>query len=379
MVIPANGTKPKPAMIEKAFGNKHVVRLRQKLGTEELADQFILDLSELISAHREQGKTLVIEDLDLSENKIPTEQLEAIFNHIVDGAVHVERLRCFGMATLDDTVAITIAGWLAGVATENVPYEMHLSDCALTEEGFGEIIRAIEENDTFPAPDPRHPSKGKLPVYIRVENNYIESSAIQQFIDGGVITKMLKGDIVHSDTHKVRLLSSRDRGFQQRTGPPPAPEDARAPRPYRGKGAGKSLRTDAVRPWHQRSTPTSMSGRYPTTHRVASSLQPASRTQAMGSRVASSAPWKAAPYDAFSARTKRAAGDEKFGDVKRSRVDTTRRDPKGAGKGAGKAPGGRLPPGWEEHWSDEYKLNYYWNSKTGESSWEKPGGSGKIK
>eukprot|EP00969_Alexandrium_andersonii_P312346 13800355-Alexandrium_andersonii.AAC.1 len=34
--------------------------------------------------------------------------------------------------------------------------------------------------------------------------------------------------------------------------------------------------------------------------------------------------------------------------------------------------GGGLRPPWEEHWSEKYHLTYFWNSKTGESSWERP-------
>lgn len=47
----------------------------------------------------------------------------------------------------------------------------------------------------------------------------------------------------------------------------------------------------------------------------------------------------------------------------------------GKGKGKGKEPrkGSKgLPANWEEHFSEEYSLHYFWNSKTGDSSWEKP-------
>ena len=37
----------------------------------------------------------------------------------------------------------------------------------------------MNENPAFPADDPRKPEEGKLAVYLRIEGNYIETSAIQ--------------------------------------------------------------------------------------------------------------------------------------------------------------------------------------------------------
>jgi len=51
-----------------------------------------------------------------------------------------------------------------------------------------------------------------------------------------------------------------------------------------------------------------------------------------------------------------------------SRVDRSRsptRRPTGE-------PGLPLPPGWEEHWSEEHRLPYFWNHVTGQSIWERP-------
>ena len=31
-----------------------------------------------------------------------------------------------------------------------------------------------------------------------------------------------------------------------------------------------------------------------------------------------------------------------------------------------------MPPDWEKHWSDQYETYYYWNKKTGESTWDQP-------
>ena len=32
----------------------------------------------------------------------------------------------------------------------------------------------------------------------------------------------------------------------------------------------------------------------------------------------------------------------------------------------------QLPHPWEELWSVQYKIPYFWNPETGDSSWEKP-------
>jgi hypothetical protein len=43
-----------------------------------------------------------------------------------------------------------------------------------------------------------------------------------------------------------------------------------------------------------------------------------------------------------------------------------------AQKGGRSKENGKLPSPWEEHWSEEYGLHYFWNSKTGDSTWERP-------
>jgi len=44
--------------------------------------------------------------------------------------------------------------------------------------------------------------------------------------------------------------------------------------------------------------------------------------------------------------------------------------PKAGFRGAGASDS--LPQFWEEHWSDEYSVSYFWNSKTKESRWARP-------
>ncbi|CAE7643290.1 unnamed protein product [Symbiodinium sp. CCMP2592] len=233
-----------PKWLKDAFQPRREGRLalclRQKLKDDSDAQLFCAELDRRIEEAAEKAETLKFEDFDISQNAIPTEHLETMFNSISSPSIHIERLRAFGIATFDDTAAILLSGWLQGVTSSNVPHEMHLSDCALTAVGFRAIMDALTDNDVFPATDPRNPQRGQLPIYMRVEGNYIESSALKTAVENGVaITFTKNGGMGHSDTAKCRLLvRSEDHSFAQKEGEPPAPEDAAPPKPVREKGKG---------------------------------------------------------------------------------------------------------------------------------------------
>merc|ERR1719343_810998 len=220
---------------------KHVVRQRQGLKTAERAERFCRELEARIEEHKDSGEVLVFDDFDISENKIPTNHLESIFAALADSGVHVERFRAFGCATLDDAAATLLSGWLASVTAENCPYELHLSDCALTSDGFQAIMSALIDNDTFPAADPKAPSRGPLALYLRLEHNYIDPKDMEKAVEDGHVVKMKKGKTPHGVKGvKARIIVREDGQFQQKRGEPPAPEDVPDPRPFRGdKGKGK--------------------------------------------------------------------------------------------------------------------------------------------
>jgi len=227
------------------IGGKWVVRMRQQLKTAEDADEFCQELSSHIEEHRDRGKTMVFEDFDIAQNSIPFEQTETLFGLLCGSAVQVERLRCFGMPTLDDSGMIVLSGWLQQVTSETMPFELHLSDCAVTAVGFRALMEALAENATFPGLDPKMPSRGQLPLYLRLEGNYIDEAAMQESVDEGIAVTMTKsGGLGHSDTAKCRILLNKDKNgsFAQKEGEPPAPEDAPPPKRVsdhgKGKGAG---------------------------------------------------------------------------------------------------------------------------------------------
>jgi len=233
-------SKSRSPMLFEIDGGKFVVRLRQKLRNADSAEQFCEELVAQIEEKRAVGEVLVFEDFDISQNPISFEHLEGIFNALTDSSVQVERLRAFGVPTLDDMAASLLAGWLHEVTQETAPFELHLSDCAITEVGFRAIMEALSDNATFPAPDPNNPSRGLLPLYCRVEGNYIDVAALKETVDSGIATTMKKNSRTDgfSESTKCRLLVREDGTFQQRRGSPPAPEDAPPPRAVSVKGKG---------------------------------------------------------------------------------------------------------------------------------------------
>merc|ERR1719446_1943134 len=134
---------------------------------------------------------------------------------------------------------------------------MHLSDNAIQTTGFLEIVKAIEENSAFPPKDPRNPEKGRVPLYLRLEGNFIEKDAIQEKVDDNTFIVMKKSDrMQYTEKYKCRLLVREDGSYAQKEGEPPSPEDAPPPKRVQdwkgggGKGWGKDKgRNDRDRGW----------------------------------------------------------------------------------------------------------------------------------
>ena len=191
------------------------VRARQKLKTAEAAKKFNHDLLEKIRAYQEKGLTPAFTDFDVSQNPMPSEQLAALFCTFRTTGVRVEMLRMFGCATLDDNAMVSLAGWLRTVTPETAPMEMHLSDCAISLEGFFQLLDATEGNDAFPGQDR---TGRRCPLYLRLENNYIQpETAIQAKINEGVITPYKKNSgpircsVPSAPDAKIKLLGKVQR------------------------------------------------------------------------------------------------------------------------------------------------------------------------
>lgn len=215
-------------IVETAEGLE--IKGRRKFARPEAFDAMIDDLVARLTKQIEQGKKKVISDLDLSQNKLTSEQWENLFYTLQVAEATVVRFRLFGCATLNDEVMQLMADYFrANLDAETCPTEMHLSDCAITAEGFQNFMSALEETELYPKPNPHQPGKGS-PLYLRLENNYISEETIQEKVEAGVVqpfTKNKNRSCEIEGAPKVNLVVARvDAGFQQKSGEPPAPEQA---------------------------------------------------------------------------------------------------------------------------------------------------------
>lgn len=393
----------------------------------------------------EQHPNVRFENIDLSQNHIPLEDFETFFGVLSSCGAQVERLKLFGCPTLDDAVAELLAGWISGLRDGAVPTELHLSDCAISTDGFRALIDALESNEHVPAVD-KHVGR-RVPMYCRLENNYIDEGVMQEKVDIGTIilfdkasSKGGKGKrITRNADESGAKLKLVGRTFQQRAGPPPDPEDAPPPKkveePWRGSakgqgegggagGSGKSRRVgkNDEAPW--RSSSNSWEWTSSWERKSESGWDRDRRSDRGGNLVQNQAGDRGETrrsgdrqhvsgeaWSLWSSNAGRDATDisrrnngsslrlgsaslaalpssargHPYGGGADGRLVGSYREPGGAcpsaaversrspvRKPAAKTGWGSLPEPWQKHFSDEYNLHYYWNSKTGESRWEPP-------
>merc|ERR550532_588743 len=92
-----------------------------------------------------------ISDLDVSQNNITSEQFENLFNGLALAGVKVQRFRMFGCPCMNDEAMRHLADHFSSdLTSETAPTELHLSDCAITTDGFTLLMNAIEEKELYP-------------------------------------------------------------------------------------------------------------------------------------------------------------------------------------------------------------------------------------
>jgi len=202
---------------------KHNVSLRQRLHDTGEVEEFCSELAELLEQEAHAGNTATFEDFDISQNRIPGECFEEIFMHLTIAEASVFRFKAFGCPALGDAAISMLAGWLSSAKPGALPSEVHLSDCAITGEGFEAMVEAFRNSAALPAQDRYNPDR-TVPIYVRVENNYIDEAILQAAIDEGVMVKWKKGDSMPQDpTIKGRLVVWDRAKFAQKKGAPPDP------------------------------------------------------------------------------------------------------------------------------------------------------------
>eukprot|EP00930_Biecheleria_cincta_P052699 TRINITY_DN3798_c1_g5_i1.p1 TRINITY_DN3798_c1_g5~~TRINITY_DN3798_c1_g5_i1.p1 ORF type:complete len:415 (-),score=103.68 TRINITY_DN3798_c1_g5_i1:113-1357(-) len=398
-------------------GNGLEIKGRRRLENPKVFESMLNDVASKLQTASDQSRTLCINDLDISQNKLTQEQFEGLFVQLAVGSVRVVRFRMFGMPTLNDEVMRVMADHFRTQLTqETAPAEMHLSDCAISTEGFQYLMSAIEETDLYPLPNPRQPGKG-WPLYLRLENNYIDQAAIQERVDAGLINCFeKKSGSPMSDVGtgpKINLVVMGAGRYAQKEGTPPAPEDAPAPKNVNDKNSieqnaqmkgswqqngawgGKGWPANAaqampaqwggVRPVFQQPGFANAHGmRPPMMQQRPAFVMPAPRPAQQWQGQQQQHQWQQHNQQQQQAmhwqqqqqqqqllqqqqqqqqhfQQQQQMKGNAGASSSRSRTPAPR-----SGKGAG------LPHPWEEHYSDEYKIPYYWNSETGESLWEKP-------
>jgi len=448
------------------------IKGRQRLQNTAAFDSMLADLTTRMEKHFQSNPEFVIADLDVSQNKLTLEQFQSLFLLLGTAGVRVLRFRMFGCATLTDEALKVISEYLRGLGADWGPSEMHLSDCAITAEGFGEFCKALEETNLFPRPVAPSAPTG-YPLYLRMENNYIDEAVIREKVDAGLIqpfTKVGGARTVSIQGPKVNLLVKvLNSTYGQRTGPPPAPENAPPPKQVWDQNQQQSQAWSPQAAWMWQKgkgkgwggcgwTPGMTGGRPPLAAALAGIAalaapagqspvpMPAAPLRPRATMVQSSAPaaqtwpgqrgqhgqqssWQSGSWQSGSSNSSSSwsgsgswsngswggnggwwsneasgwkdnsswqsgsgtgnswqkeewpkrtpqQGEHKpaarqsnaIASSDRSRTPTARIiAPPTAVKNAE-----TVPHPWEVHHSSEYQLDYYWNSETGESVWEKP-------
>jgi len=199
------------------------------------------------------------------------------------------------------------------------------------------------------------------------------------------------------ETAKVKILVRGPGKFQQREGDPPAPDDAPPPKPVlenKGKGTGKGGRVSpgllALPAWQPRQGNMS-SGWQPANGRPLTYPLVSARPWP-AKDVTQSQPWNWSnnSWKSGNQSTWKPANPVQLKPAPQAKITQTaqgqasqvlRGNATRGSAAAAQADRSRTPPPkkdtvlpfpWEEHWSDEYGIPYFWNSKTGESIWERP-------
>merc|ERR1719215_1344126 len=157
------------------------VQARARLHSPIVAERLLQALRNILFQHSETGHMVGVSDLDVSENPLSVHHWKMLFEVFASTGVRIERMRFFGCPTMDDEVVGILADYLEHLGFESLPLELHLSHCNITTKGFCRLVDSIKANPAFPYIHPR--TEQPLPLYLRLEKNYIDQAAIISYME----------------------------------------------------------------------------------------------------------------------------------------------------------------------------------------------------
>jgi len=393
-------------LISASTGGFVEVKGRRRVSEPGAWEAFIEELQNKLIQLKDSNPNVLVSDLDISQNKCTPEQFEQLFNALGFVGVKVQRFRMFGCPGFNDEAMQFLSDHMAkDLTSETAPAELHLSDCALTSDGFNLLMNAIEDNELYPT----SVAKGRsVPLYLRLENNYIDEAVMQEKIDAGIIKRFKKTPGAHMEAApgvKVNLVVQKESGsLQQKTGPPPSPEDAPPPKEvfdrssswsggkgwdkgssWNGKGPGSSwngkgsksaptgqqwnVRPAMVRPMHVGP----MMGAKPALGMMGKGAPMRPGVVRPGTGVIRPVVMQPRPVGEWNrAQSTGGAAAQTWPRGTSGTANDRSRTPAPPTKQPPKVVKPKLPYPWEEQWSEEYGIPYFWNADTGESVWETP-------
>lgn len=214
-------------------GNALGVHAAGKLSKPGANEALLQILEKTLKKRKAEKKAVVLRDLDVSRNRnFSTAFISKLLDLLTTYNVAVQRIRFYGSKKFDDAAIKILAKYLAGLEKSRVPFELHLSDCAITATGFAALLKSVTTNAAFPY---QEPSSGRLrPLYLRVENNYIGKDTIKEWLASPKVHAISKtGNLRRRQEQptaktRVQLLVLPDGVCPQKSGNPPRTQETSA-------------------------------------------------------------------------------------------------------------------------------------------------------
>lgn len=281
--------------------------------------------------------------------------LELLFSMFQEKGATTQRVKAFKCA-LDDEALQVITNWIEATPAEGIPSEIHLSHNQITLEGFNKLVEVLERKYMEMVKKP-------VPIWLRVEGNKVQDSVLKQLVKEG---RAIMCPNCGARNGKAGTVPLAFPGF-----PDKQPQQAALNPPAWGAASGNAVWwPSTVAAASMPAAPGMAAQGTRTLQNMVPAWQPQQQLQQQQKNWGGQTVIPAATaVTARPVQTADANAAFPRRNQDRSRTPVARGPQPPAGPPKGKKP----PPPWEEHWSDEYQIPYYWNPDTGESAWENPG------